>query len=499
MARGSRKRPASGEAQTRKAAPEIPRKPRAATGKAPPTSGKGKVAAMWAGRFSGGMSPAMERLSVSLHFDRKLYREDIAGSMAHVHGLHAAKVVTAAERDALIEGLRAIARDIAAGKDLFSPSDEDIHMAVERILTERIGDLGKKLHTGRSRNDQVATDFRLYVLGRAETLVDQIEELQRVLLKRAKEYKSDVMPGYTHLQQAQPISIAHYLLSFFYALERDKSRLRHAWWSAGEMPLGSGALAGSAFPYKRELVAERLGFPYVSRNSIDATAHRDFALEFLGALGCLGVLLSSYSEDFVIWSTSEFGFVKMGEAYTSGSSMMPQKRNPDSMELVRGKAGRLLGAYARLFTVLKGLPHAYDRDLQEDKEPVFDAAETAEVCLRVMTEAMTTLRFDTRTILKRMQPAMLATDLADVLVEMGVPFRDAHHIVGRLVGAAEKKGVSFLDLPLSAWKDVPKAAAVKKKLTFAFSVDRRNIQGGTGAKSVAGQIREAERILKRVG
>ncbi len=485
-----------------KAAPKIPRKSGATASQTPVpkvADTKGNVAAMWAGRFSQGMASSMERLSVSLHFDRKLYREDIAGSMAHVHGLHAAKVVTAAERDRLIEGLRGIAKDIAAGADLFSPSDEDIHMAVERILTERIGDLGKKLHTGRSRNDQVATDFRLYVLNRAESLVAQIEELQRALLKRAKEYKSDIMPGYTHLQQAQPISIAHYLLSFFYALERDKSRLRHAWWSAGEMPLGSGALAGSAFPYKRELVAERLGFPYVSRNSIDATAHRDFALEFLGALGCLGVLLSSYSEDFVIWSTSEFGFVKLGEAYTSGSSMMPQKRNPDSMELVRGKAGRLLGAYSRLFTVLKGLPHAYDRDLQEDKEPVFDAAETAEVCLQVMTGVIGTLKFDTKAILKRMQPALLATDLADILVEKGVPFRDAHHVVGRLVGTAEKKGVSFLDLPLSEWKGVPDAAAVKKKLTFAFSVDRRNIQGGTGSKSVAAQIREAEKVLKRVG
>jgi argininosuccinate lyase len=464
-----------------------------------PADGKGKVSAMWAGRFSGTMSPAMEKLSVSLHFDKKLFREDIEGSIAHAYGLHAARVLTAAERDRMIAGLRGILADIAAGKALFSPSDEDIHMAVERVLTDRIGDLGKKLHTGRSRNDQVATDFRLYVLRRAESLVGRVEELQEVLLKRAREYKGDIMPGYTHVQQAQPILIAHYLLSFFFALERDKSRLRHAWWSAGEMPLGSGALAGSAFPYKRELVAERLGFPNVSRNSIDATAHRDFALEFLGSLGCLGVLMSSYAEDFVIWSTSEFGFVKLGEAYTSGSSMMPQKRNPDSMELVRGKAGRLLGAYTRLFTVLKGLPHAYDRDLQEDKEPVFDAAETASVCLQIMTEAIATLKFDTKAILKRMQPALLATDLADVLVEKGIPFRDAHHIVGRLVAEAEKKGVSFLDLPPASWKDVPDAAAVRKKLTFAFSVERRNIKGGTGSKSVAVQLKEAEKLLKRVG
>jgi argininosuccinate lyase len=460
---------------------------------------KGNVSAMWAGRFSGGMSPSMEKLSVSLHFDKKLYREDIEGSMAHAHGLYAAKVLTASERDRMIAGLKGILADIAAGKALFKPSDEDIHMAVERILTDRIGDLGKKLHTGRSRNDQVATDFRLYVMRRAEVLTGRVEELQGALLAKAKQYKADIMPGYTHVQQAQPILIAHYLLSFFFALERDKSRLRHAWWSAGEMPLGSGALAGSAFPYNRQLVAERLGFPAVSRNSIDATAHRDFALEFLGALGCIGILLSSYAEDFVIWSTSEFGYVKLGEAYTSGSSMMPQKRNPDSMELIRGKAGRLLGAQARLFTVLKGLPHGYDRDLQEDKEPVFDAVETASTCLQVMAEAIESLTFDTKKILKRMQPALLATDLADVLVEKGVPFRDAHHIVGRLVGEAEKKNVSFLELPLASWKDVPDAAKVKKQLTYAFSVERRNIQGGTGSKSVAAQIREAEKLMKRVG
>jgi argininosuccinate lyase len=469
------------------------------SGKVAAKNGKGRVAALWAGRFSGTMSPAMEKLSVSLHFDKKLYREDIEGSIAHAHGLHAAKVLTGVERDRMIAGLKGILTDIAAGKMLFSPSDEDIHMAVERILTDRIGDLGKKLHTGRSRNDQVATDFRLYVMRRAEALTGRIEDLQRALLAKAKEYKGDIMPGYTHVQQAQPILIAHYLLSFFYALERDKSRLRHAWWSAGEMPLGSGALAGSAFPYKREMVAERLGFPAVSRNSIDATAHRDFALEFLGALGCIGVLLSSYAEDFVLWSTSEFGYIKLGEAFTSGSSMMPQKRNPDSMELIRGKAGRMLGAYSRLFTVLKGLPHAYDRDLQEDKEPVFDAVETASTCLQVMAEAIETLKFDTKAILKRMQPALLATDLADLLVEKGVPFRDAHHIVGRLVGEAEKAHVSFLELPLASWKDVPDAAAVKKKLTFAFSVERRNIQGGTGSKSVATQIREAEKLMKTVG
>jgi len=454
------------------------------------------TSSMWGGRFSTSMASSMERLSVSLDFDSKLFREDIEGSMAHAHGLLAAKLITVQERDQMLGGLRGILTDLENGTDLFSPGDEDIHMAVERVLTERIGDLGKKLHTGRSRNDQVSTDFRLYVMRRCEELTGQIEELQRALLERAKEYRKDLMPGYTHVQQAQPIFIAHYLLSFFYALERDKSRLSHVWQTAGEMPLGSGALAGSAFPYQRDVVAARLGFPAVTRNSIDATAHRDFALEFLGALSCIGVLMSSYAEDFVIWSTSEFGFLKLGEAYTSGSSMMPQKRNPDSMELVRGKAGRMLGAYTRLFTTLKGLPHGYNRDLQEDKEPVFDAVETAEVCLQIMTEVVSTLSFQREAILKKMQPALLATDLADLLVENGTPFREAHHIVGKLIGEAEKAGVSFLDLPAASWKSIPNAVAMKKQLTFAASAERRNIQGGTGSQSVSAQLKEAEKLLK---
>src|SRR5690606_5985731 len=280
--------------------------------------------------------------------------------------------------------------------------DEDIHMAVERILTDRIGAPGKKLHTGRSRNDQVATDLKLYVRRRAANLEKAVAALQAAILRKANDYRSALMPGYTHVQQAQPIYIGHYLLSFFWALERDKARLRNAAASAAQMPLGSGALAGSAFPYKRDLVAARLGSPELSPNSIDATAHRDWALEFLGAAASLGNLLSTYAEDFVLWSTQEFAYIELGEAYTSGSSMMPQKKNPDSMELIRGKSGRLLGNFTRLFTVMKGLPHAYDRDLQEDKEPVFDSVETLELCLTVMTEAMDSLKFRTEEIARKM-------------------------------------------------------------------------------------------------
>lgn len=439
----------------------------------------------------------MQRLSFSLHVDGKLYREDIAGSLAHAQGLFHAGVLNASELKRMQKGLRDIHAALQSRGDLFKSTDEDIHMAVERILTENIGHLGKKLHTGRSRNDQVATDFRLYVRGKSLRLEGLVLILQETLLEKAEACRSALMPGYTHVQQAQPIYISHYLLSFFFALQRDISRLRHVRESVAEMPLGSGALAGSAFPYPRDKVCRLLGFKRPSSNSIDATAHRDFALEFLHAMASIGVLLSSYAEDLVIWSSQEFAFVRLGDAYTSGSSMMPQKKNPDSMELIRGKSARLLGSYTRLFTVMKGMPHAYDRDLQEDKEGVFDAFETLETCLQVMTEALAGAVFDDAAIGKRMHPSMLATDLADYLVEKGIPFRDAHHIVGSLVGKADKLGLSFLDLPAEDWAAIPDGARFRKKLTFAYSAERRNIQGGTGSHSVARQMSAASAWLRK--
>ncbi len=454
-----------------------------------------KPVKMWAGRFDTGMANSMEKLSISLSFDRKLFREDIAGSIAHAYGLQAAGVLTAAELKAMEKGLREVESDLAAGKDLFQPNDEDIHMAIERILSERIGDLGKKLHTGRSRNDQVITDVKLYIRGQAKNTIEKIKVLQSALYFKAQEYTKAIMPGYTHVQQAQPIYISHYLLSFFWALERDKARLIHVQKSAGQMPLGSGALAGSAFPYERAFVAKKLGFPDLSPNSLDATAHRDFSLEFLNALGTIGVLLSRYAEDFVLWSTQEYNYIELGEAYTTGSSMMPQKKNPDSMELIRGKAGRLLGNYTRLFTTLKGLPMAYDRDLQEDKEPLFDSVETIDICLEVMAEAIASVKFKTEIIASKMHPGMLTTDLADYLVEKNIPFRDAHHIVGALVKQAELKGCSFLELSAADWKHIPEGEKFRKQLTFAYSAERRNIEGGTGSASVKRQFAQAKKIL----
>ena len=454
---------------------------------------------MWDGRFDCGMAQSMIDLSFSLDFDKELLEEDIQGSLGHGKGLVESGVLTKTDYAKIRKGLLGILDDVHAGKNLWLPTDEDVHMAVERVLTDRIGDLVKKIHTGRSRNDQVPTDFKLYVRHRAAEIRALVVELQKNVLDVAKKNFGKIMPGYTHLQQAQPILFSHYMMSLFFALSRDVKRLDNFLDLHVELPLGSGAIAGSAFPYHRQLVAEELGFERPSANSIDAVSHRDMALEFLNDLAIIANTLSRYAEDFVIWSSSEFGYLTLSDAFSSGSSMMPQKKNPDSMELIRGKSGRMLGNYTAMFTLVKGAPLSYSRDLQEDKQPVFDSTHTAKVLLRVMSEAIASARWNFDRMEDRMLPALLATDLADILVEDGVPFRDAHRIVGSLVGEAAKLGEQFTDLSDEAWaaKGVPNPKDVKKRLTFAYSVSRRNIEGGTGANSVKNQFKKAEAILKK--
>lgn len=456
------------------------------------TSGNSK---MWDGRFAHGMAQSMMELSFSLHFDIELFEEDIAGSLAHGQGLVQSGVLSRQEYAELAKGLESIRQDLRAGVQLFVPSDEDIHMAIERVLTERVGELGKKIHTGRSRNDQVATDFKLYLRNRAGEIRELIANLQKVVLELAKKHQGEIMPGYTHLQQAQPILFSHYLLSLFFVLQRDRDRLLNFLNLHCQLPLGSGAMAGSAFPYRRSLVASALGFTQVSPNSIDAVSHRDMALEFCSNLAIIGSTLSRYAEDFVNWSTVEFGFMSLHDAFSSGSSMMPQKKNPDSMELIRGKAGRLLGNYTALFTLVKGAPLTYSRDLQEDKEPVFDSVKTTKVCLRVMGEALESATWNFANMRKRMLPALLATDLADLLVESGVPFREAHHIVGNMVGEAALRGIEFTQLEDMRWASLPGGTSLRDKLNFEFSINRRNIEGGTGPQSVEAQIRIAQELL----
>lgn len=455
---------------------------------------------MWDGRFESGMAQSMIDLSFSLEFDSELIEEDIQGSIGHGKGLVQSGVLTEEEYKTICNGLRSILVDYKKGVDLWQDSDEDIHMAVERVLTERIGQLGKKIHTGRSRNDQVCTDFKLYMRHRATEIIALEKELAKTLLAVAKENMGKIMPGYTHMQQAQPIYFSHYMMSFFFAVSRDIKRLNNFLDLHCELPLGSGAIAGSAFPYERKLVAEELGFKRPSPNSIDAVSHRDMALEFLSDLAIVSNTLSRYAEDFVNWSTSEFGFLTLHDAFSSGSSMMPQKKNPDSMELIRGKSGRMLGNLTSMFTLVKGAPLSYSRDLQEDKEPVFDAVKTTKVILRVMKEALETARYNFDKMESRMLPALLATDLADLLVEGGTPFRDAHHIVGSLVGEAAKQGKEFTELSDETWTahGVRDVKTIREVLNFRYSISRRNIEGGTGPDSLEGQFAKAEELLNNL-
>jgi len=449
---------------------------------------------MWSGRFNSAMAKSMTELSFSLDVDKELLEEDIQGSLAHGKGLLEAGVISKIEYVKIADALQSILSSVKKGKKLWNAQDEDIHMAVERVLTKRIGSLGKKIHTGRSRNDQVATDFKLYMRHKTVDILDMLSKLQKTVYELAQKHAGRLMPGYTHLQQAQPIQFSHYLMSIFFALERDRKRLSNFLSLHNECPLGSGAIAGSAFSYNRKAVAADLGFANISANSIDAVSHRDMALEFLSDLAIIGSTLSRYAEDMVIWSSSEFGFLTLHDKFSSGSSMMPQKKNPDSMELIRGKSGRLIGNFTAMFTLVKGTPLTYSRDLQEDKLPVFDSTKTILVCLQVFKEALETAKWNFENMEKRMLPALLATDLADLLVKKGVAFRDAHHIVGNLVGIAAKQGVNFTELPDEHWKGVPNAKELKKKLTFAYSVSRRNIEGGTGGKALEQQFKKAKAI-----
>jgi argininosuccinate lyase len=450
---------------------------------------------MWDGRFESSMAKSMMELSFSLNIDKELLEEDILGSLAHGKGLVEAGVISKNDYAKIASGLQSILRDVKKGKELWDAGDEDIHMAVERVLTQRIGNLGKKIHTGRSRNDQVATDFKLYMRHKAADILDLLLKLQKSIYELAKKHKNRIMPGYTHLQQAQPILFSHYLMSIFFALERDKKRLSNFLSLHNECPLGSGAMAGSAFKYNRKTVAKELGFAGVSANSIDAISHRDMALEFLSDISIIASTLSRYAEDMVIWSSSEFGFLTLHDKFSSGSSMMPQKKNPDSMELIRGKAGRLIGNYTAMFTLVKGAPLTYSRDLQEDKIPVFDSARTILICLQAFREALESATWNFENMEKKMLPALLATDLADLLVESGVAFRDAHHIVGNLVGIAAKQGINFTELSEEHWKNIPHAKKLREKLTFAYSISRRNIEGGTGEIALEEQLKKARNIF----
>ncbi len=442
----------------------------------------------------------MERFNASIGFDRKLYREDIRGSIAQAHGLCGAGVLSKAECTRIVRGLRKIEAEIESGKLDLTDDLEDIHMAVEKRLIEIVGPAGGKLHTGRSRNDQVALDERLYMLEAIDRVIGRIERAQSVLITKAEDHIDTVMPGYTHLQQAQPILFSHYAMSIFFSLERDKGRLRDCRRRADRMPLGSGALAGSAFPVDRQAIRKELGFSALTENSLDAVSDRDYILEFLSAAAITMAHLSRFCEDLIIWSSSEFGFIALDEAFSTGSSLMPQKKNPDSVELIRGKTGRVYGNMIALLTVMKGLPMSYAKDMQEDKEPLFDSAETVEMALSVFAGVWETLQLRQDRMHAAIQDQMLSTDLSDYIVKKGLSFRESHRVVGELVREAINRGIDLRDLPIEDFRKRSRLFQrdVYKILTPERSIALRDVPGGTSRRSVRAQIRKGKRLLKVV-
>jgi len=450
-------------------------------------------------RFEGALDPAAARLNASIEFDRRLLPHDVAGSIAHAEMLAAQGLISREDAAAIIGGLRSVAGRLAAGELAWDAALEDVHMNVEARLIEEIGDAGRRLHTARSRNDQVATDLRLYTRGAATRLMDGIDDLRRALVTQARRHVDTLMPGYTHLQRAQPIRVAHHLLAYDAMLERDRGRIRDAAQRGDVCPLGSGALAGTALPIDRAQVAAALGFHGVTNNSLDAVGDRDFAIELVAAIALAQAHLSRLGEELVLWTTAEFGFVRIGEAYCSGSSLMPQKMNPDLAELLRGKVGRTIGAWVTLMTVVKGLPLAYNKDLQETQEPLYDAVETLEACLTVARGMIDSLEFDVPRLRAAIDEGhLVATELADYLVTRGVAFREAHDVAGHLVRIATERRIELRGLSLDDLRAVHPAfeADVHDWLDPARAVDRRDLIGGPARRRV---IAEIDRICAALG
>lgn len=455
---------------------------------------------MWGGHFSSGPSEIMQEINQSISFDKKLYAQDIAGSIAHAQMLSKKGILSHAEGKKIINGLKHIKREIEAGKFKFKPELEDIHMNIEARLTDLIGDTAGKLHTARSRNDQVATDFRLYVREACHNLDTALKELQAALIQRAEENFDVIMPGYTHLQTAQPVTFGHHLLAYVEMFGRDRSRTTDARKRMNECPLGSAALAGTSFPTDRRITAKLLGFDGPTTNSIDSVSDRDFALEFLSIAAIVAMHLSRFAEEIVIWASSEFGFIKLSEAFTSGSSIMPQKRNPDAAELVRAKSGRVYGTLFGMLTVMKGLPLTYSKDMQEDKEPLFEVVDTLALCIAA-TKGMV---LDMSVNADKMKEAAgrsfsTATDLADWLVQnLGIPFRQCHHITGRIVKFAEEKGCTLAEIPLEDMRKIEPGitADIYGVLSVENSVASRKSFGGTAPANVKKAAKEATKRWK---
>lgn len=449
---------------------------------------------LWAGRFSHSTDAAVNDYNSSISFDYRLFREDIRGSRAHAAMLARQGLIEADDAAAIDQGLAEIAADLESGKLQFDPAAEDIHMFVEAELTKRIGEAGKRLHTGRSRNDQVALDLRLYLRSEGRLLRTGFLRLHQALLDIAANHLETLMPGYTHLQRAQPITLAHYLSAYLQMLQRDVSRLDDCLERMDEMPLGSGALAGTTYPLDREYVAKALGFSHITSNSLDGVADRDFAIEFLSCLAIFMMHVSRLCEEVILWSSQEFNFIELDDAFSTGSSIMPQKKNPDVAELTRGKTGRVYGDLISLLVVMKGLPLAYNKDMQEDKEAVFDAIDTVNLCLPALTGMLKTMKVNREAMREAAAGGYTnATDLADYLVGKGMPFRDAHEVSGKLVRHALKTGRALEELTLDEMAGFSGliTADVYSAIDLATCVRRRYLPGGPAPDTVAAALEES--------
>jgi argininosuccinate lyase len=452
---------------------------------------------LWGGRFTEERDELLKKFGDSIAFDQRLYAADVRGSVVYAAELARTGLITDEECDQLVKGLEQVKAEFDATTLQIQPGDEDIHTAVERRLGELIGPVAGKLHTGRSRNDQVATDLRLYLLEEIAALREALVDVQTAIVKKAEAYLDVIMPGYTHVQQAQPVLFSHWLMSFFWKLQRDSERLADLTKRVRVCPLGAGALAGNPFGVDRQALAACLGFTGVAQNSVDTVSDRDFAVEFLAWAALVQVHLSQLAEDVIVWASREFGFVAVAEAYSTGSSIMPQKKNPDSLELMRGKSGRVIGHLTGLLTTLKGLPSSYDKDLQEDKEVLFDVIDTLKMELPIVAGVIGTLAVNSERMAAALDDGMLATDLADYLVRKGTPFRESHGLVGQVVRRAEELAVSLKELGLDEYQAIHPAFTedVYEALSFQRSVEARDTEGGTAPSAVRAQIEQAKVLL----
>ncbi len=453
----------------------------------------------WAGRFKKNTHEVAEKFSASVDFDRRLYKEDIEGSIAHVTMLAETNIIKQKESNKIITGLKQIQKEIESGKFPFRQEYEDIHLNIEKRLIDKIGDVGGKIHTARSRNDQIALDMRLYLRKEINEILSLIHGVGEALLLQSEKNIDGMLPMYTHMQRGQPVLLSHELLAFFEMFSRDRERLINCHGRLNTMPLGAGAGAGTTFPIDRHSVAEKLDFPTVTRNSIDTVSDRDFIVEFISSSATLMMHLSRISEEFVLWSTKEFDFVDLGDEFTTGSSIMPQKRNPDMAELIRGKTARVYGNLMTILTIMKGLPFSYNRDMQEDKEPMFDTVDTVKACLRVFLEMLAVAKFNHENMKQALNDGFItATDVADYLSRKGIPFRQAHEITGKIVSYAEEKDRELSNLHISEYQMFSGEFEddLYDYITIEGSIESRKSYGGTARENVLGMLEEARNEIK---